>query len=91
MLCMFIDPKRGYQSEQYWPNEGESKIFSNQKLKVISLSSKKLNEEFTERIFRIEGPKGEKTITHYHVKLSYKLVGWMVRSQEALGTSFGQI
>ena len=47
MLCMFIDPKRGYQSEQYWPNEGESKIFSNQKLKVISLSSKKLNEEFT--------------------------------------------
>lgn len=58
MLCKFYDPNRGNQSEQYWPDEGQHKTFSVNKLRVSTLSSNPIDEEFTETKFKIEGPKG---------------------------------
>jgi hypothetical protein len=39
MLCSFYDPKRGHQSEQYWPNDGEHVVYSSGKLKVKNVES----------------------------------------------------
>ena len=36
MLCMFNDPRRGKQSERYWPNEKETVVFSSGNLKVTN-------------------------------------------------------
>lgn len=68
MLCSFYDPKRGYQAEQYWPKENNSISFSNKTLKVTNLGSKSIDDLFEERIFKIEGPEGEKELRHLHVE-----------------------
>lgn len=36
MLCSFFDPKRGHQSEQYWPDTDKHATFSTEKLKVTN-------------------------------------------------------
>jgi hypothetical protein len=36
MLCSFYDPKRGHQSEQYWPDSGSHASFSAGNLKVTN-------------------------------------------------------
>ena len=45
MLCMLSDPKRGRQAELYWPKEGDSLVFSNEKIKVENLSKKMIGED----------------------------------------------
>lgn len=40
MLCMFVDPKRGRQSEPYWPEIGKTALFSNGKISVTAVDQK---------------------------------------------------
>ena len=75
MLCMFVDPKRGRQSQPYWPNPKQSVLFSSGKIKVTNESQKIYDEEFVETYFRMEGPEGTRTVKHLHVIL-LKLSGW---------------
>ena len=60
MLCSFYDPKRGYQAEQYWPKQGQQALFSDKKLKVTNMGSKKLDDNFIETTFKIDGSDGVK-------------------------------
>ena len=56
MLCSFYDPKRGHQSEQYWPEHGEHTVYSSGTIKVKNVESKKEDDEFVINKFEIEGP-----------------------------------
>ena len=40
MLCMFNDPKRGRQAEQYWPNPGKPLAYSQNTIKVENAAQK---------------------------------------------------
>lgn len=56
MLCSFFDPKRGHQSEQYWPNEKSHAIFSSGNLKVVNTKCDDSDEEYVLNTFQITGP-----------------------------------
>lgn len=53
MLCSFYDPKRGHQSQQYWPDHGEHKIYSSGKLKVKNIQHVEEDSEFIVNRFEI--------------------------------------
>jgi hypothetical protein len=53
MLCSFYDPHRGNQSEQYWPNDGCSVIYSSGKLKIKNIKSIVEDKNFATNIFEI--------------------------------------
>lgn len=53
MLCSFYDPKRGHQSEQYWPDLGKSATFSSGKLEVKNLESDSNDKEYIVTKFSI--------------------------------------
>ena len=56
MLCSFYDPKRGHQSEQYWPDYANHATFSTGKLKVTNTNCDNNDKEYIVNKFEINGP-----------------------------------